>query len=1038
MFNFFHRPRATPRTRARGRFFRPLLEVLESRELLALTISSAATANVSTVVANGTTAYVATSTSATLDIDDVNAALAASNSVLISGGLAGSIVSNLVNQQLANVSGRNVSLLTGNGVSDITLAGLQLSAFGSLTISANRNVTLTGNYSATTLSVSTTTGSITMPSGGELAATTLDLEAGAAIGAAGANILSAAVIISAEAGAGGVFITEKDGGSFTATASGAGGSVSLTSLDGSMTIVGPTGNSTAAATDSVAISSNSAISLDADINAGAGTILIGVNQDGAGPGDFIQSLGADISTTNQTAAAISITVNTPQAGTGIAALGSVNAGTSGGVVTVNAHGGDIIDNDADSTINITAFQASLLGRSICTAANPFDTDVNALTTDTSGANGDQNLREANRLQGLELLAGNGNVTLTVTTNEVTDSDPDLDIVAKAASITLSQSSKPFGDGTHAIQTSVDSLSVVSKGDQQISEFAGLTALNLNTTSLIELTVRAGAVSDSDAAVDITAKSVNVSLNDLNQRQFGSFANPIATNVDSLQVDTTTGGGSQFIEESDGLTALDLRASSGNVTLTARLGSVLDSDPTIDIAAQVATITLSDTTAKNLGDTLNPIHTSINNLSVDSSAGGGDQFISDDDSTILESDAGAGAITLVGGTFDLDFGAAIGNLSTLVVNSPAVVNLAFSGESFGGLAGDGTVAFKGNLQLLTVGENNADTTFSGVLTGGIPQAGFMKAGSGTLTLSGNSTFPGEYRVQQGKLLVNATLASNSTVPVIVINGAVLGGTGVLNRPVTVFTGGTLAPGASLGNLSTEDLAFKLNSFFDVEIANDSANGFDQVFVTGSVVIDGGVKLNLTKSGTVSLQSGDVLMLIDNDGAGDAITGMFKDLPEAANLGSNFLGTGLTATITYKGISGNDNDVVIKLSPGSLHPWHNDVHGLDVTNDNSVVPADVVAVVNYINAFGPGPVPANAVIGQPFGFLDTDKDNNISPNDVVQIINFINAFGAGLPGPAGEGVAIENQVPAISPQPAANGNLDELIALLAANTAPRKRR
>src|SRR5262249_51161819 len=98
------------------------------------------------------------------------------------------------------------------------------------------------------------------------------------------------------------------------------------------------------------------------------------------------------------------------------------------------------------------------------------------------------------------------------------------------------------------------------------------------------------------------------------------------------------------------------------------------------------------------------------------------------------------------------------------------------------------------------------------------------------------------------------------------------------------------------------------------------------------------------------------------------------------------------------------------------------------DSSVVASDAVAVINYINAFGSGPVPENAVIGEPFGFVDTIKDNNISPNDVLEIINFINANGAGLTGPAGEGEGLAPQ------------SFDDLITLLAADMAnePARRR
>ena len=138
-----------------------------------------------------------------------------------------------------------------------------------------------------------------------------------------------------------------------------------------------------------------------------------------------------------------------------------------------------------------------------------------------------------------------------------------------------------------------------------------------------------------------------------------------------------------------------------------------------------------------------------------------------------------------------------------------------------------------------------------------------------------------------------------------------------------------------------------------------------------------------------------------------------MPEGTNLGSNFLGSGLTATITYQG--GDGNDVSIKLSPGSLFPWHNDAKALDVTNDAHVVASDALQIINYINGYGPGAVPANAVIGFPFGFLDTNQDNFIAPNDVLDVINAINQ------GLGGEGEA------------AAPQSFDDLTALLAADTA-----
>ena len=161
--------------------------------------------------------------------------------------------------------------------------------------------------------------------------------------------------------------------------------------------------------------------------------------------------------------------------------------------------------------------------------------------------------------------------------------------------------------------------------------------------------------------------------------------------------------------------------------------------------------------------------------------------------------------------------------------------------------------------------------------------------------------------------------------------------------------------------------------------------------------------------------------------DAVQGTFAGMPEGFNLGSNFLGTGLTANITYVG--GDGNDVSIKLSAGSIYPWHNPARMLDVNDDTQVTPADALGIINYINAFGSGLVPAKAVLGQPYGFLDSNPDNVIAPNDVVAVINFINAFGSGLPGPGGEGesdAAIQQLLGAPS-----TDDLGGLIATLAAD-------
>jgi hypothetical protein len=137
----------------------------------------------------------------------------------------------------------------------------------------------------------------------------------------------------------------------------------------------------------------------------------------------------------------------------------------------------------------------------------------------------------------------------------------------------------------------------------------------------------------------------------------------------------------------------------------------------------------------------------------------------------------------------------------------------------------------------------------------------------------------------------------------------------------------------------------------------------------------------------------------------------------------------------------------------YPWHNTLRALDVGGSNSdepdgeVAPGDALRIINFINAYGAGPLPGGAPAGPPY--LDTVNsrgeyvgDNHVAPGDALAVINFINVNGMGLPGPAGEGEHVRSSPAAVEAaamlgQPATAES--DLIALLAADLAqPWKRR
>ena len=124
-------------------------------------------------------------------------------------------------------------------------------------------------------------------------------------------------------------------------------------------------------------------------------------------------------------------------------------------------------------------------------------------------------------------------------------------------------------------------------------------------------------------------------------------------------------------------------------------------------------------------------------------------------------------------------------------------------------------------------------------------GLTKSGTGTLILTGTSTYSGLTDVQAGLLSVRGTL-SNSAVHV--ETGATLGGTGTINGTVTVLSGGILSPGNSPGTLTVGSLVLNAGSFSNFDLGPAGVIGAganDLVIVTNNLTLAG--SLNITDAG-----------------------------------------------------------------------------------------------------------------------------------------------------------------------------------------------
>jgi len=196
-------------------------------------------------------------------------------------------------------------------------------------------------------------------------------------------------------------------------------------------------------------------------------------------------------------------------------------------------------------------------------------------------------------------------------------------------------------------------------------------------------------------------------------------------------------------------------------------------------------------------------TSVNNFSGTIQDGGGVLAIAKTGSGIQIFDGictYSGNTTINNGQLQVTASGASPN-STFVVNTNG--GLIFATDSafvLGGLSGAGDVSLLNNGSspvALTVGGNNASTTYSGALLDGGAGATVTKVGVGRLTLSGTNAYSGLTTVSNGAVSISPNYAAGGNFTV--NEGAVFGVSG--NTPVTSAQIGTLTSGISGSGSST---------------------------------------------------------------------------------------------------------------------------------------------------------------------------------------------------------------------------------------------
>ncbi len=111
-------------------------------------------------------------------------------------------------------------------------------------------------------------------------------------------------------------------------------------------------------------------------------------------------------------------------------------------------------------------------------------------------------------------------------------------------------------------------------------------------------------------------------------------------------------------------------------------------------------------------------------------------------TLTGSNTYTGATTINLGTLKIGAtGGVVADASAVVVDASGTLDVYYS-ETVGSISGSGTIYTQSPSSniVLTMGGDNSSTTFSGNLSMGQTALGYVKTGTGTLTLNGTSTFP----------------------------------------------------------------------------------------------------------------------------------------------------------------------------------------------------------------------------------------------------------------------------------------------------------
>ena len=179
------------------------------------------------------------------------------------------------------------------------------------------------------------------------------------------------------------------------------------------------------------------------------------------------------------------------------------------------------------------------------------------------------------------------------------------------------------------------------------------------------------------------------------------------------------------------------------------------------------------------------------------------------------------LIVTSGTVDLNgFSPAIGSLNDIGAGTGLILNNGISTST------------------LTLGWSLStvfNASYGSVIANGGSPVALSKIGTNTQMLTGVNTYSGTTIVNNGALVVNAPgqIGAGTTGSTVTVLGGALGGSGTINAPVVVQSGGTLAPGAGASSTVTLTLATNLTLF-----GTTLMNVDEDILTNDSVILEAG--------------------------------------------------------------------------------------------------------------------------------------------------------------------------------------------------------